>query len=208
MHWIKTKKMIGSSGAISIDGPKRLAEGDVRRFHAYVEVKGKPDSYQFKITDWALTRIDFHDGMLLEDAGIVFGPAQTDAGNKTLVFNLHFKNQGDRDITIKPLDIELQILKVNGNEEQLIFSYKLPTLQGTVPAKSWMTPYLPVWDLKDKNGNPITGKYAVRILIPESLEYTAEGDTEVKTIRGLSRITRWEYEITPEQVRFQPGTRN
>ncbi|MCY9696084.1 stalk domain-containing protein [Paenibacillus alginolyticus] len=154
---------------------------------------------QPKVKDsWALRpTTGFHDGMLLFNAGLVFGKGYIDTDNKGLVQTLQFKNQDKQSITIQPLNIEYQILKVDGDQDRLLFSYKLSPLEGEIPVYGWYEANLPVWNLKDPNGNPVTsGKYAAQIVIPNSLDYTIEGNDEVNTLTRLSRFTRWEFDVT------------
>jgi hypothetical protein len=190
-------------GSTDVDRLNDLKQGDIIPLDRTIHVRGKMNSYQIQVKDsWALTtRSFFHDGMLLLDEGLVFGKGHIDTDKKGLVQTLQFKNQGKQSINIQPLAIQYQILKVDGDQNRLLFSYKLTPLEGEIPVYGWYEARLPVWNLKDTNGNPVTpGKYVVQIVIPDSLDYTMEGSDEVKTLTRLSRVTRWEYDITQSDI--------
>ncbi|MOA62751.1 hypothetical protein D3C78_1882650 [compost metagenome] len=72
-----------------------------------------------------------------------------------------------------------------------MFSHKLAPLAGEVPVYGWYEAKLPVWNLKDPEGHPVTpGTYAAKLVIPDTLAYTEEGSAEVQTISRLSPVTR------------------
>lgn len=197
------KKIIGSSAEIITEGRATLNVGETRKITVPLYSKETPSSYEVQINDtWGLTILDsYTDGMISDIAGISFGPPSIDTDKKALLSFLQFKNPSDKDITIVPLMIEYQINKVIGESKIVVKSYKLPELKGNVPAESWYKAALPAWDLKDQNGNPILpGKYEVKIIIPSSLKYTAEGSSESKTIDNFSKYTRWDIEITQDQI--------
>jgi len=192
-------------GSGDVDMTNRLEQGDIISLEYTLITRNGSDvsSYQIVVKDsWALTTRDFfHDGMLLLDKGLVFGMGRIDPVRKGLVQTLQFKNQSKQPIGIQPFEIEYQVVKIDGSEEQLMFSHKLAPLQGEVPVYGWYEANIPVWNLKDRNGNPITpGKYANKIVIPDVLRYTAEDSDEMQSLTGISRMTRWEYDIKQSDI--------
>ncbi|OPH52202.1 hypothetical protein BC351_33260 [Paenibacillus ferrarius] len=198
-----SKKIIGSSAEISIEGNSALKVGDTRKITAPIVSKETPSSFEVLVKDmWGLTLMDsYSDGMISGIAGVSFGPPSVDLNKKALISSLQFKNPSDKDINIEPLAIEYQINKVNGETKEAIKSYKLPILKGNVPKESWYQAAVPAWDLKDQNGKVISpGKYEVKIIVPSTLKYTAEGSSAAETIGNLAKFTHWEVEITQDQI--------
>ncbi|WP_282942341.1 stalk domain-containing protein [Paenibacillus sp. RC67] len=194
--------VIGSTDA---DFWNKLQLGDIIPLNLTIHAQGDMHSYQVRVRDsWSMTTTTgYYDGMLLLNQGLVFGMGQLDKEKKGLVQLLQFKNQGKQPIRIEPLNIEYQIVKVEAGGEQLMFSQKLAPLVGTIPVYAWYEAKLPVWNLTDPSGNPVTpGKYAAQIIIPDSLQYWTEGSSEpqVLTSTRLSRVTRWEYDIHQSDI--------
>jgi hypothetical protein len=199
--------MVGDSSFHSL--ASSLSEGDVRHFSVSFMTKEVPvDSFQVNLRDgWGLfTHEGFHDGFLSHMLGFVFAPPSFDNGNKTMTPYLEFKSMSEKAITfLNPVSIEYQILRLDGDQEQVLFRYSLPDLEG-VPAMSWYKAYLPSWDLRDPSGKPAApGKYAVQIIPTESLSFKNQGEEMSHKIDGLSRIDRWEFMIDDKfniQVEF------
>jgi hypothetical protein len=196
------KKVLGTSGEIMIDGSSTLSIGDVRKFQVSIAENEKADSYQVKVKDmWALTNNP--DLAVDGDAVIRFDRGNLDPDKKALVSFLYFKNPSRQNITITPLNIEFDIWRLDADNEQLLYKYQLPALQGLIPTKSWYEASLPAWNLRDKDGKPVKpGKYAAEIKFPDSIEYTVDGSNEVKKLTRLAEhdITRWEYDITQSDI--------
>lgn len=190
-------------GSADIDMWDRLQQGDIIDLNQMLYLSGNISTCQIEVKDsWALTTRDFfHDGMLLMNEGLVFGMGTVDPSKGGLVQSLQFKNQGTQAIRIEPLNVEYQIVKIENGQEQVIFSHKLAPLAGEVPVYGWYEAKLPIWNLTDPEGHPVTpGTYAAKLVIPEELHYTVEGSTEVRTISRLSRSTRWEYDIKQADI--------
>ncbi|MNI33017.1 hypothetical protein D3C73_869430 [compost metagenome] len=195
------QQMIGSTADIYMEGPALLNVGETRKLQTAIITKEFPTSYAVLVKDtWGLTIMhSYTDGMIMDIAGIAFGPPNVDSDNKALISSLSFKNTIEQDILIEPMNIELQINKIDGESSELIKSYKLPTLKGRVPAEAWYKAVLPPWDLRDQNGKPAApGKYEIQIIVPSSLDYTYDGSTEIKTITNLARIKKWDFEINQD----------
>ncbi|MBP1991764.1 stalk domain-containing protein [Paenibacillus eucommiae] len=203
----KTNQVIGTAG-LTIEGPAQLSVGDVRRFGAGYGVtlaqNEEAVTYQIKVRDtWALTNNSdlAFVGSLVEDVGIAFDGGLVDFEKNGFIFKVRFLNVYEQSITIHPFQSELQILKLNGTKEQLVDRYPLAALEGMIPAKSEYEAWLPAWHFKNKSGKPISpGKYVLRLIAPESLNYTIKGSDEVKTISTLTKQSRWEYDFTQEQI--------
>jgi hypothetical protein len=197
------KNRVGASGYLFIHGLGTWNVGDVRVFDASMFLKQPAASYQVLVKDgWALTTTsEFYDGALRDFAGLVFGKADLNAEKKALLPSLQFKNQSAQDITIQQLNVEYQVVKINGDQEQPLFDYKIPALEGNIPARSWYVASLPAWNLRDQNGDPITpGKYVLRIQVPPSLSYTVDGSSEMKTLTDFSKFKEWEYDFTQSDI--------
>jgi hypothetical protein len=152
---------------------------------------------------WTLTQTNgYFDGILSDSAGISFGKTSIHFDTKTIKPLISFKNSAKQAITIEPLNIEYQVVKVNEDgTDTVLFDYKIPTLGGKVPASSLFTANVPAWDFKDSQGNFVEpGKYALVIKAPKTLDYTFEGSKETKTISKLSKYYRWEYDITQDII--------
>ncbi|WP_409342295.1 stalk domain-containing protein [Paenibacillus sp. MBLB4367] len=190
------KNKIGATGEISVDGSEPWQAGDVRVIQAPLFTSGTADSYRVRVNDgWALTTTrGYVDGILAEEAGVSFGKGKVSEDGTSIISNLQFKNSGSHAIAISPLQIEYQILKKNGEKEEVVFRYTVPPLEGKVPAESWYTARLPKWSMQ---GSDSPGTYVARILVPQTLSYTAEGSAESKSIISLSKFTSWEYELDP-----------
>jgi hypothetical protein len=194
-------KVLGTSGEIMIDGSSTLSIGDIRKFQVSIAANEKAAAYQIKVKDtWALTNNP--DLAVDGNAVISFDKGYLDQTKKALVSFLYFKNPSRQNIAITPLNIEFDILKLDTDNEQLLYKYQLPALQGLIPAKSWYKANVPSWNLLDKDGKPVKpGKYAVEIKIPDSIEYTVDGSNEINKLTKLSEhTTRWEYEITQSDI--------
>ncbi|MZQ80651.1 hypothetical protein GQF01_00585 [Paenibacillus sp. 5J-6] len=197
------KKIIGSNAEINIDGAAALNVGETRKFSTSIYSKETPIAYEVVLKDsWGLTQLDyFMDGMLQNVAGISFGPPAIDLNKHALISHLQFKNQSDKDIFIEPLSIEYQINKVIGDKKELIKSYKLASLQNKIPSMSWYQASIPAWNLRDQNGSPVAaGSYEVSIIVPNSLTFTSEGTSEKQTLTNFSNYTKWDVEITQDQI--------
>ncbi|MFE5323668.1 hypothetical protein ACFQ88_33785 [Paenibacillus sp. NPDC056579] len=194
-------------GSADIDMWDRLQQGDIIELNQALYLSGSISSCQIEVKDsWALTTRDFfHDGMLLMNEGLVFGMGSIDPSKGGLVQTLQFKNQGGKAIRIEPLNVEYQIVKIEDGQEQVMFSHKLAPLTGEVPEYGWYEAKLPVWNLKDSDGRPVTpGTYVAKIVIPDGLQYTVEGSAEVQTLSRLSRFTKWEYDIKQDDIDSVP----
>lgn len=192
--------IIGSTDA---DFFNKLHEGDIIPLNLTIHSTGNMDSFQIRVRDtWSMTTsTGYFDGMLLLNQGLVFGMGGLDKEKKGLVQYLQFKNQGNAPIRIEPLNIEYQIVKVGSEGDQLIFSHKLAPLEGTIPVYAWYEAKLPVWKLQNRDGTLIApGKYAGQIIIPPSLHFWSEGNSKVQELTRLSRVERWEYDITQADI--------
>jgi hypothetical protein len=162
-----------------------------------------PDNIANYVQAWTLTQTNgYYDGILSEDAGISFGKSSIHFETKTIKPQILFKNEAKQAIIIQPLNIEYQVIKVNQDgTDTVLFDYKIPTLEGKIPASSWFTANVPAWDFKDSQGIFVEpGKYALAIKAPTTLNYSFEGSAETKTISKLSKFYRWEYDITQDTI--------
>lgn len=149
-----------SVGSIDADINNNLALGDIISLNSGIIVRGEVNSFQVQTRDtWGLITMDyFSQGFLQDMAGLEFGKGQIDTNKKGLVQTLRFKNQEKQAITIKPLTIEYQILKVDGDTEEVLLNSKLAPLEGIIPGYGWYEAKLPVWNLRDQYGNPVPGQ--------------------------------------------------
>ncbi|TBL75384.1 hypothetical protein [Paenibacillus thalictri] len=197
--------IVGSTGYIFTEMLGRKNEGDVMPFAAPIDLKGNVESYQVKVVDgWEPLSSEFVNGpgVLSDFAGVIFGPPDFSNDRKSLAHHgVDFKNDSSHDIWIEPLNMEYQIVKVDGDQEEIMFHYKIPALEGRIQAKSWFKAYLPEWNLRDPSGEPITpGKYIVRIQVPAALSYTVDGSEEVKMFTKIARYNNWEIDITQADI--------
>ncbi|WP_240416638.1 stalk domain-containing protein [Paenibacillus periandrae] len=141
------------------------------------------------------------DPMIPEGVGVSFGKPNIDFSTKSIQPQIQFKNSRDVAIQIDPVSIEYQVTKVSTNGETVLFDYKIPPLDGRIPASSWFTANVPPWDFKDGQGNFVEpGTYALSIKVPSTLDYKIEDSGAPVTISSISRFSRWEYEITQNMI--------
>ncbi|WP_068776265.1 hypothetical protein [Paenibacillus sp. FJAT-26967] len=179
------------------------ANGEAITFTAPFYARGLADSYEVVVRDtWGVMYTEgFHDGFLTDVAGLVFGRPAVNEGVRGIAPVLEFKNGSKDDIVIDPLQVEYEVVRIDSGKEEVIYSRRLPLLQGLLPAESIYSAKLPVWDFKDKEGKTVKpGKYAVQIKAPSSLNFSYKSSGETQTIEKLSRYTRWEYDLTARQI--------
>jgi hypothetical protein len=143
----------------------------------------------------------YMDPMLPEGVGVSFGKPNIDFSTKSIQPQIQFKNSRDVAIHIEPVNIEYQVVKVSTNGETVLFDYKIPPLDGRIPASSWFTANVPSWDFKDGQGTFVEpGTYALLIKVPSTLDYKIEDSGATITISSLARFDQWEYEITQDMI--------
>ncbi len=93
------------------------------------------------------------------------------------------------DIELKSIPMQYVIKRIDGGRNEIILTYDVPQFPGgslIVPAPtSTITKLhfsLPRWDFRDANGNYVPeGEYEISLIVPDTVEYVADGNTVVLT---------------------------
>ena len=93
------------------------------------------------------------------------------------------------DIELKSIPMQYVIKRIDGGRNEIILTYDVPQFPGgslIVPAPtSAITKLhfsLPRWDFRDANGNYVPeGEYEISLIVPDTVEYVADGKTVVLT---------------------------
>ncbi|QGQ95329.1 hypothetical protein EHS13_10760 [Paenibacillus psychroresistens] len=169
-----------------IDKPE---PGDIRPFKTSVGMNDrKLESLSVIVHDtvkqYPYTELDTNWG---DPVAIYFAPRSNFVNNGQMSlteissFSIAVANSSANNIIIQPYDLTFEVYKADANyqQQELVYSYKLPRATGTLGKSAGYSVIVP-WNQRGTNGKFITaGKYAIRLKAPASLQYFKEGSNDI-----------------------------
>lgn len=197
------KVEIGDSLVIQNELFQPLKAGDIRAFSTDMDIQ--VSGYPVVVND-AVSSISSFGAPIMGlngDIGLVFAGIENGTTiniSKDKVMNtfssICIYNFLQKNITLKPLDIDYQIIKINKGKDELICDYKLSKAEVKMLGNTYYTVHIPMWDFKDKTENLVdSGKYAIQIKFPANFEYYIEGSNALKTIPIEENMFNKRYEF-------------
>jgi hypothetical protein len=193
----KQGQIIGTSDYVfilnqDIDQPK---PGDIRQFKTNINFDANQEiSYRVSVHDILKPvhnqTIDPKNG---DPIAVMFAPPFNFSGKLSIgninSFTVDVFNTSDTDITVQPINLEFDVYTTDAqdNKKSLVYSYKLPTISGTLASKSGYREVTP-WNQRGSNGQYLTpGNYIVELKMPSNINYTLKGSNDVKTYEVYSQ---------------------
>lgn len=161
--------------------------GETRSFQTYASFNGEAASYQVVIRDLLRPEPKGITSMYGDPMVLSFGPPSGFTGTlpigKFSPFTVRFYNTSSTAINVKPIDMQFSVYTTNGRNEakDLVYSFRLPAISGTINANSGYSVTIP-WNQRGSDGQVISpGHYIVKLSRPDTIGYSIEGSTDVKT---------------------------
>ncbi|TXK77576.1 hypothetical protein [Paenibacillus sp. N3.4] len=182
--------------------------GDNRTFQTQASLNGEIMAYHIIVRD--LYRYEHFTDYLYAMNGapmnLMFGPPSGFSGQLSVDqinrFFVRLDNTTQHAWTVSPVNMELEVYKSNeqNQELELVYSYKLPTINGTIDTKSGYYMAIP-WNQRGNDGQFISpGRYLVKLSRPDTITYLQADSKEVQTYT-VETDTRHPWKFFVEYVK-------
>lgn len=199
-------KTLGSSSYVfiadqDIDPPN---PGDIRSFETDISINDKVAGYSVVIGEQFrhIRYDDYIRTMYGEPISLSFGPPSGFSGKLSIgdfhPFTVSLYNTSQKTLTVEPIEMEFNVYRSNEQNERLdlVYSYKLPVISGTVDTKSGYSLTIP-WKQSGGNGQLLpVGRYILQLSRPDTISFTWEGEMEVQTYTVRTDTRRpWRFYV-------------